>query len=71
METETLEKVRSDPDLFQEMMFEVTDKIFLVSLYLAEEEEWEFYMNVFMGVDLVQRFWRYVEENHPRYEDDN
>jgi predicted AlkP superfamily phosphohydrolase/phosphomutase len=41
-----------------------------VSLHLLEEEEWDFFMVVFMGTDRIQHFfWKYVDEGHPEHEE--
>ncbi|MFQ5710570.1 MAG: alkaline phosphatase family protein [Candidatus Geothermarchaeales archaeon] len=70
VETEALQRVEIDPDFFIQRVFEVTEELGEVSLYLMEEEKWDFCMTVFMGADRLQHFlWRYVDESHPRYED--
>ncbi|GAF87265.1 unnamed protein product, partial [marine sediment metagenome] len=44
------------------------DQLSEVSLYLAEEEKWDFFMTVFMGTDRIQHFfWKHIDENHPDY----
>ena len=69
LETETLAKVEGDPDLFFERANQITDEMAEISLYLLQEEGWDFFMPVFMGMDRIQHFfWRYVDETHPRYE---
>jgi predicted AlkP superfamily phosphohydrolase/phosphomutase len=70
VETETLERVESDPDLFFERVNQITDEMAEISLYLLQEENWDFFMVVFMGMDRIQHFfWRYVDKTHPRYEE--
>ena len=70
LETETLERVESDPDLFFEKVNQITDEMADISLYLLQEEKWDFFMAVFMGMDRIQHFfWRHVDKTHPRYEE--
>ncbi|HID91173.1 TPA: hypothetical protein EYP44_04355 [Candidatus Bathyarchaeota archaeon] len=70
LETETLERVGSDPDLFFERVNQITDEMAEISLYLLQEEEWDFFMAVFMGTDRIHHFfWRHVDRAHPRYEE--
>lgn len=69
VETEILKKVENKPNLFFERVNEITDETAQVSKYLLQEEDWDFFMTVFMGTDRIQHFfWRYVDEAHPRYE---
>lgn len=69
LDVETLERVRSDPDLFFERVNDVTDQMADISLYLLEEENWDFFMMVFMGMDRINHFfWKYVDKAHPKYE---
>lgn len=68
LEIETLNKVESDPDLFFERANYITDEMAEISLYLAQEEEWDFFMTVFMSLDRVQHFfWKNVDPTHPKY----
>lgn len=70
VEIETLEKVKSDPDLFFERVNQITDEMAEVSLYLLQEERWDFFMVVFMGTDRINHFfWKDIDETHPRYEE--
>jgi len=70
VETSVLERVKSDPDSFFERVDEITDELAEVSLFLIAEEEWDFFMVVFMGTDRIQHFfWKYVDETHPEYEE--
>jgi len=65
LEVETLERVQSDPDLFFEKVDELTDQMAEVSLWLSQEEPWDFFMVVFMGLDRVQHFfWEYIDATH-------
>lgn len=68
VETEILKKVEKTPNLFLERVNQITDKTAKVSLFLLEEEDWDFFMTVFMGTDRIQHFfWRYVDETHEKY----
>jgi len=70
LETETLDRVEADPDLFFEKVNEITDEMTEICLYLLQQEEWDFFMPVFMGLDRIQHFfWKYVDPTHPRYEE--
>lgn len=69
VETEILSKVEDKPNLFFERVNKITDQTAKVSQYLFQEEDWDFFMAVFMGTDRIQHFfWRYVDQAHPRYE---
>jgi len=70
LETETLDRVEADPDLFFEKVNEITDEMTEICLYLLQQEEWDFFMPVFMGLDRIQHFfWRYIDPTHPRHEE--
>jgi len=70
VEAKTLERVESDPDSFFERVNRITDEMAEVSLYLLQEEKWDFFMNVFMGTDRMHHFfWRYVDKTHPEHEE--
>jgi len=69
VEVKLLEKVKEEPDRFFERVDEITDLQTDISLFLLEEEKWDFFMTVFMGTDRIQHFfWKYVDEKHPGYE---
>jgi len=69
VEVEVLDKVESDPDLFFESVNNIADETAEISLYLLQEEQWDFFMTVFMSLDRIQHFfWKYVDPTHPRYE---
>jgi len=69
VEVKLLEKVKEEPDRFFERVDEITDIQTDISLFLLEEEKWDFFMTVFMGTDRIQHFfWKYVDERHPEYE---
>jgi predicted AlkP superfamily phosphohydrolase/phosphomutase len=68
LEVEALDKVETDPDSFFSRVNEITDEMAAASLFLLREEEWDFFMPVFMGLDRIQHFfWRYVDAAHPRH----
>lgn len=70
VETDVLEMVQADPDLFFEKVAEITDEMADVTSFMLREEKWDFFMCVFMGLDRIQHFfWKYVDPNHPRYEE--
>jgi len=70
LETETLDRVQTDPDLFFDEANKITDEMAEISLYLLQEEKWDFFMPVFMGLDRIQHFfWKYVDPAHPRHEE--
>jgi len=70
VETETLEKVESNPDLFFERVDQITDDMAEISLYLLQEESWDFFITVFMGMDRIHHFfWRHVDKAHPKYKE--
>jgi len=69
IEMETLERVEADPDAFFQRIGEIMDEMAEISLYLLQEEEWDFFMPVFMGPDRIQHFfWKYIDPTHPKYE---
>jgi len=68
-EIEILNKVKSEPDSFFERINQITDQTVEVSQYLFQEEDWDFFMTVFMGTDRIQHFfWRHVDDTHQKYE---
>ena len=68
VETEVLSKAKSEPDLLLDRIFEITEILAEVSLYLVEREEWDFFMTVFMGTDRIGHFfWKYADGNHSEY----
>jgi predicted AlkP superfamily phosphohydrolase/phosphomutase len=70
LETETLEKAEKDPDFFFERANQITDEMFDISIYLLQEETWDFFMVVFMGLDRIHHFfWKCVDPTHPKYEE--
>jgi len=70
VEPEFLVRVHEDPDTFFERVNQITDGLAEVSLHLLQEEEWDFFMVVFMMLDRIQHFfWRFVDPSHPNYEE--
>jgi len=70
VETEVLKNVNLDPDRFFERVNQITDKTAQMSQFLAQREDWDFFMTVFMGTDRVQHFfWRYVDPAHQKHEE--
>jgi len=68
--TETLDRVEADPDLFFDKVNEITDEMAEICLYLLRQEEWDFFMPVFMGLDRIQHFfWKCIDPTHPRHEE--
>jgi len=69
VKTETLVRVREDPDLFFEEVNQITDEMAEIALYLLQKEDWDLFMTVFMGTDRIQHFfWKYVDQTHSNYE---
>jgi len=70
LETETLDRVQTDPDLFFDEANKITDEMAEIALYLLQEEKWDFFMPVFMGLDRIQHFfWKYIDPAHPKHEE--
>jgi len=70
LEIDTLEKAQSDPELFFERVNQITDEMAEISLYLLQEERWDFFMSVFMGMDRIQHFfWKHIDPTHPKFEE--
>jgi len=69
VKTETLVKVKEDPDLFFEEVNQITDEMAEIALCLLQKEDWDLFMTVFMGTDRIQHFfWKYVDQTHSNYE---
>lgn len=70
LEIDTLEKAQSEPELFFERTNQITDEMADICLYLLQEEKWDFFMPVFMGMDRIQYFfWKYIDSTHPEFEE--
>lgn len=70
LDISTLERVQSDPELFFKHVNEITDRMADICLYLLQEEKWDFFMPVFMGMDRIHHFfWQYVDSAHPKHEE--
>jgi predicted AlkP superfamily phosphohydrolase/phosphomutase len=71
VEIDVLERVHTDPSLFFERINQITDEMAEICLHLLREEEWEFFMTVFLGTDRIQHFfWKYVDSAHPKFQED-
>ncbi|MEE8401454.1 MAG: alkaline phosphatase family protein [Candidatus Hydrothermarchaeaceae archaeon] len=56
-------------DVFIESVYEVTEKTMGATLYLMEKYEWDFFMTVFGGTDILSHwFWKYMDPDHPEYD---
>lgn len=68
LETETLNNAERDPDIFFERVNEITDEMTEISLYLLQEEKWDFFIVVYMGLDRIQHFfWKNIDSAHSKY----
>jgi predicted AlkP superfamily phosphohydrolase/phosphomutase len=68
VETEVLAQARSNPDLLLNRIDEITELNAKISLYLLEQEPWDFFMTVFMGTDRIGHFfWNYIDPTHPNF----
>lgn len=69
VETEILQNVKKEPMRFFERVNQITDETAQISQFLAQKEDWDFFMTVFMGTDRIQHFfWRYIDPAHQKYE---
>ncbi len=69
LEIDTLEKACDDPELFFEKVNQITNEMSEICFFLLQEEKWDFFMPVFMGMDRIHHFfWKYVDSKHPKYE---
>ena len=69
VETKVLKNVNQDPMRFLKRLNQITDETAQISHFLAQKEDWDFFMTVFMGTDRIQHFfWRYVDSTHQKYE---
>ena len=58
-----------DRDGILENLYEMTERRFEVLRNLIVSKSWDMFMFVEIGVDrLHHMFWKYYDENHPRYE---
>jgi predicted AlkP superfamily phosphohydrolase/phosphomutase len=70
LDIDVLEKAQSDPELFFERVNRITDEMAEICLYLLQEEKWDFFMSVFMGLDRIHHFfWKYIDPSHPQFEE--
>jgi len=55
---------------FLEEMIEITDYVAKTTNYIIERKEFDFLMSVFVAPDALGHvFFRYLDKNHPRYEE--
>ncbi|MDY6777643.1 MAG: alkaline phosphatase family protein [Candidatus Nanohaloarchaea archaeon] len=53
-------------------IFAMTEKKAAVSAHLMDEEDWQFFMTVFMAPDRLHHgFWKYYDEDHKDYKEGN
>jgi predicted AlkP superfamily phosphohydrolase/phosphomutase len=61
-----------DRDKLRYELFAMTEKRFKVIKHLMTTRSWDFFMFVEIGVDrLHHAFWKFLDENHPKYERGN
>jgi len=55
-------------EVFINELFDSTEKMAKISLFLVEKQEPDLFMVVFNGTDYIQhRFWKYIDPKHPEY----
>ena len=55
-------------DEYLEGLYRVTEKEFKTTKYLMTNFDWDFFVTVFLGLDLIQHFfWKYADPEHPLY----
>jgi len=70
LEIDTLEKAQSDPELFFDRVNQMTDEMVEACIFLMQEETWDFFITVFMGMDRIQHFfWKHIDSTHPKFEE--
>ncbi|MHA2336504.1 MAG: alkaline phosphatase family protein [Candidatus Hodarchaeales archaeon] len=53
---------------FLKELYRVTDKRLKITNHLITKYNWDFFMVVFVALDLIQHFfWHHMDENHPAY----
>lgn len=68
VEPEKLTKATTNPHVLLDRIFEITQVLSDVGLYLIENEVWDLFITVFMGTDrLGHFFWKYIDNAHPTY----
>ncbi len=69
VETEILRNVDKAPEKFFKRTNEITEETAQISQFLAQKEDWDFFMTVFMSTDRIQHFfWNYVDSTHEQHE---
>ena len=57
-------------DMFIKEVLEITEKRWRTTKYLMKKYNWDFFMTVFTESDRIQHFfWKYMDKNHPAYEE--
>ncbi|MFC1668630.1 alkaline phosphatase family protein [Chlamydiota bacterium] len=57
-----------DKDSLLQNIYEMTKRRFQLADYLMSNHPWDFFMMVEMGVDRIHHgFWKYCDEDHPKY----
>jgi predicted AlkP superfamily phosphohydrolase/phosphomutase len=68
VETDILAQARSNPELLLNRIEEITELNAKISLYLLENEPWDFFMTVLMGTDRIGHFfWNSIDPTHPHF----
>ncbi len=64
-----VDEFRSDnKDNILKAIYEMTEKRFRLTRHFMRSKEWDFFMMVEMGPDRIHHaFWKYFDENHPKY----
>ncbi|MFC1631545.1 alkaline phosphatase family protein [Candidatus Omnitrophota bacterium] len=59
-------------EAYLESLIEVTENKFKVFSHYFQQKDWDLFMCVFQGTDLIQHyFWQYMDPDHPYYQPDN
>jgi predicted AlkP superfamily phosphohydrolase/phosphomutase len=65
-----LQKVHTEPEAFIKRINQLTNEQTEVGIHLMKNQEWDFFMMVYLGADRLQHFfWKYVDERHPEYQE--
>lgn len=64
-------KKNEEPEKWIETIYDVENKMKATATDFMKNEEWDFFMMVFMGVDkLGHRFWGHMDREHVRYNEE-
>ncbi|MEK6868872.1 MAG: alkaline phosphatase family protein [Nanoarchaeota archaeon] len=59
------------PKELLKLVYKMTDMQIKLALHLLKNEEWDFFMSVFIGSDrLHHMMWKYTDKSHPEYSED-